>query len=140
VAPEQTQDKIDQVRRVIGIRSGLVAAYLYGSTARGAVDPGDLDVAVMFEPEVDGFSEALALNVDLELATSRPADVHDFAALPVDIQFRVLCEGIVVVDNDTRTRVRREVAAQLAYYDFQPYLDRIRNASVERVVAGARRG
>jgi uncharacterized protein len=121
-------------------RAGVVAAYVFGSVARGVAEPGDLDIAVMFAPERDGFEEALALHVDLERQLDFPVDVHDFDTLPSDLQFRVLKEGIVLVDTDRRARVRREVTAQLMYYDFKPYLDRIRQGAVRRLAAGAARG
>jgi uncharacterized protein len=102
-------------------------------------DPGDLDIAVMFAPGVDGFEAALALHVDMERQIDFPVDVHDFDALPSDLQFRVLKEGIVLVDNDPRARVRREVTAQLMYYDFKPYLDRIRQGAVRRLASSQQR-
>lgn len=134
------QQLIDTARELVASRDGIVAAYLFGSAARGVADPGDLDIAVMFAPQVDGFTAALALQVDLERALDFPVDVHDFDALPSDVQFRVLDEGMVLVDADRRARARREVAAQLMYYDFKPYLDRIRQGAVRRLASGAAGG
>jgi predicted nucleotidyltransferase len=124
----------------VGSRDGVVAAYLFGSAARGVAEPGDLDIAVMFASGVDSFEAALALQVDLERELDVPVDVHDFDALPSDLQFRVLNDGIVLVDADRPARVRREVAAQLMYYDFKPYLDRIRRGAVRRIASGATGG
>jgi predicted nucleotidyltransferase len=130
----------DAARRLLASRGGVAAVYLFGSAARGVTDPGDLDIAVMFAPGVDGFEAALALQVDLERELDFPVDVHDFDALPSDLQFRVLEDGIVLIDADRRTRARREVAAQLMYYDFKPYLDRIREGAVRRMASGAAGG
>jgi predicted nucleotidyltransferase len=134
------QDLADAARQLLSSRDGIVAAYLFGSAARGAAEPGDLDIAVMFAPGVDGFEAALALHVELERQLDFPVDVHDFDALPSDLQFRVLDDGIVLVDVDRRARTRREVTAQLMYYDFKPYLDRIRQGAVRRMVPGATHG
>lgn len=134
------QGHVDAAREVLASREGVVAAYLFGSAARGAVEPGDLDIAVMFAPGVDGFEAALTLHVELERRLDFPVDVHDFDALPSDLQFRVLQEAIVLVDNDRRARIRREVTAQLMYYDFKPYLDRIRQGAVRRLATGSARG
>lgn len=92
----------------------------------------------MFAPGVDGFRAALALQVELEQLVHEAVDVHDFYTLPVDLRFRVLDEGTVIVDRDPKARVRREVATMFAYYDFRPYLDRIRAAARQRLAAGAR--
>jgi uncharacterized protein YutE (UPF0331/DUF86 family) len=89
----------------------------------------------MFALGVDGFDAALGLHVDLERRLAFPVDVHDFDGLPSDLQFRVLREGIVLVDADRRARVRREVTAQLAYDDFKPYLDRVRQGAVRRLTS-----
>jgi predicted nucleotidyltransferase len=134
------QQLVDTARELVASRDGVVAAYLFGSAARGVADPGDLDIAVMFAPQVDGFTAAVALQVDLERALDFPVDVHDFDALPSDVQFRVLDEGMVLVDADRRARARRAVTAQLMYYDFKPYLDRIRQGAVRRLASGAAGG
>jgi predicted nucleotidyltransferase len=130
----------DAARQLLSSRGGIVAAYLFGSTARGVAEPGDLDIAVMFAPGVDGFEAALALHVDMELQLDFPVDVHDFDALPSDLQFRVLDEGRLLVDIDRRARTRRAVTAQLMYYDFKPYLDRIRQGAIRRMVSGPAHG
>jgi predicted nucleotidyltransferase len=136
----QVQERADAARQVLAAWEGVVAAYLFGSAARGAAEPGDLDIAVMFAPGVDGFEAALALHVELERQLDFPVDVHDFDALPSDLQFRVLQEGIVLVDTDRRARIQREVRAQLMYYDFKPYLDRIRQGAIRRMVGSPNRG
>jgi predicted nucleotidyltransferase len=134
------QELTDTARQLVASQDGVVAAYLFGLAARGVADPGDLDIAVMFAAGVDPFEAALALQVDLERELDFPVDVHDFDALPSDLQFRVLDEGTVLVDANRRARARREVAAQLMYYDFKPYLDRIRQGAVRRMASGAAGG
>jgi predicted nucleotidyltransferase len=131
------QPLVDAARDLLASRDGVVAAYLFGSSAKGATEPGDLDIAVMFTAGVDGFATALELQVDLERRLDFPVDVHDFDGLPSDLQFRVLQEGIVLVDADRQSRIRREVTAQLLYYDFKPYLDRIRAGALRRIASRA---
>lgn len=136
----RVQELVDAARTLLRARDDVVAAYLFGSAARGVAEPGNLDIAVMFASGIDGFEAALALHVDLELHLDFPVDAHDFDALPSDLQFRVLQEGIVLVDADRRARIRREVTAQLMYYDFKPYLDRIRQGALRRLTTGPTRG
>ena len=131
---------IEIVSEVLSARPSVVAAYLFGSAARRSPQPGDLDIAVMLTGDADGLGEAVALNVELERRLDFPTDVHDFDALPLDLQFRVLDEGVILVDRDPPARVRREIAAQLAYYDFRPYLDRIRDGALRRVASPAPHG
>lgn len=137
MAPEPVDAAVDVLRAALGQRPGIVAAYLFGSAARGAPDARDLDIAVMFTEGSDSFRDALALQVELELRVDFPVDVHDFDALPVDFQFRVLAEGKVLVDRDHSARLRRHVKAQMEYYDFKPYLDRIQAGALRRMAAHA---
>lgn len=46
----------------------------------------------------------------------------------------------MLVDNDRRARVQREVKAQLMYDDFKPYLDRILQGALRRVASGPTHG
>jgi predicted nucleotidyltransferase len=128
---------LDAVRTVLAQHPHIVAAYLFGSTARGVADPSDLDIAVMFAEAVDGFREALTLHVELEKQVAFPVDIHDFDSLPSDFQFRVLHEGDVLIDRDHGARLRRHVKAQNEYFDFKPYLDRIRAGAMRRAMAAA---
>jgi len=61
VAPSGLPELTERARRLVASRDGIVAAYLFGSAARGEAEPGDLDIAVMFARGVDGFEAALAL-------------------------------------------------------------------------------
>lgn len=91
----------------------------------------------MFTEGSDGFREALGLQVGLESKVDFPVDVHDFDALPVDLQFRVVSEGKVLTDRDHGARLRRHVKAQMEYYDFKPYLDRIQAGALRRMAEHA---
>ncbi|MBW1877963.1 MAG: nucleotidyltransferase domain-containing protein [Deltaproteobacteria bacterium] len=117
----------------------MVAVYLFGSAARESSErlARDLDLAMVFDTDcADPFREALRIQAELELTLGFPVDVHDFDALPVDLRFRVLSEGRVLVERDPIRRVRREVRAMLEYYDFKPYLERIRTATLRRLEHG----
>jgi predicted nucleotidyltransferase len=122
---------------LLAARPEVVAAYVFGSTVTGAEDPGDVDLAVLFARAPD-LRSLLDLQTDLERRAAVPVDLHDFDRLPVDLQFRVVREGVVLVDHHPATRVRREVRVLNDYNDFKPYLDRLRRAARSRLAAGAR--
>jgi hypothetical protein len=108
--------------------------------ARASDDARDVDLALLLAAGSDGFAHAVQANIALERRLGVPVDVHDFDSLPLDLRFRVLDEGAVVVDRDPPERVDREVATMLAYYDFIPYLERIPAGSRARVAESADRG
>lgn len=115
----------------------VVAAYLFGSTATGVEEPGDVDLAVLFASAVD-LRTVLDLQVELERRAAVPVDLHDFDQLPVDLQFRIVREGVVLLDRDPARRVRREIRVLNDFNDFKPYLDRLRSAARSRLAAGSR--
>jgi predicted nucleotidyltransferase len=116
-------------------REEVVTAYLFGSAADRSAhrEPQDLDVAVVFiDSVVDPFREALHLQVMAERAAGFPVDLQAFDAMPVDVRFRVIDTGQVLVERDPICRIRSEARVMLEYYDFKPYLDRIRKAALAR--------
>lgn len=131
---------LDQVRAVLDGCGDVVAARVFGSIARGADAPNDVDLAVLFDTSEGTAARCAALADAVELATGLPVDCHDFEALPLTLRFRVLREGELVVDRDPARRARVEAKTMLAYYDFEPYLARIRRAAVERLARGDSRG
>lgn len=129
---------VASIRELLGSYPDVVAAYLFGSAAKGAAEPSDIDIAVLFERPAD-LAALLALQGDLEREADVPVDLHDLDRLPVDLQFRVLQEGVVLVDRDQPTRVRREIQVLNDYNDFKPYLDRLRAAARTRLSEKTRR-
>lgn len=140
---ETPSKTIERVREALE-RSGAVAiAYVFGSAARsgaGGQPPRDLDLAVVFRPGTnDPFRTALALNCKVEKATGVNTDLHEFDRLPVALRFRILCEGKVLLEDDPLARLRLEARTMLEYYDFKPYLDRIRAGTLARIAGSPRR-
>lgn len=126
---------LDRLRDLLDGHPEVLTAYLFGSMATGAPDPGDADLAVVLAPGTT-FRAALELQSELEAATGVDVDLHDFERLPVDLQFRVIQEGRVLLDRDPARRVRLEVRTHNAFNDFRPYLERLRTAARDRVAAG----
>lgn len=122
-------------RTLQGILAGraepLVAAYLFGSRARGtASDRSDVDIAVLYtEAPVPGL-EGLGfdLEADLERALGQPVQIVVLNTAPVDLVHRVLRDGHLLLDRDRSRRIRFEVKARNEYFDLQPVLARYRAA------------
>jgi predicted nucleotidyltransferase len=117
-----------------GADSGLVCAYLFGSTARGVARPGsDLDVAVLFASDPPHTLAGLHLDLadDLSAATGRPVDLVVLNRAPVDLVHRVLRDGILLLERDRSARISFEVHARAEYFDLLPYLQRYRRTAPE---------
>jgi predicted nucleotidyltransferase len=110
---------------------GLVAAYLFGSAARGTAGPrSDVDVAVLYGRTPPATLEGLPLDLEgrLERLLGCPAQVVVLNRAPVGLVHRVLRDGVLLLDRDPRTRTRFEVRARNEFFDLQPILARYRGS------------
>ncbi|MEE8179892.1 MAG: nucleotidyltransferase domain-containing protein [bacterium] len=125
------------IERVAKRHREIVAAYLYGSHARGlATEKSDIDVAILLD---EGYSmgalypariigeieKELRLEVDVRILNeSSPRFIH-----------QVLKYGEVVYSRAERKRIAFEVAAMRMYLDMKPLhaeYNRIRRALLAR--------
>ncbi|NOT30615.1 MAG: nucleotidyltransferase domain-containing protein [Planctomycetes bacterium] len=109
----------------------LLAAYLYGSTARDEhTDASDIDLGLLYreEPPRTLDSPPRRLEGRLELALRRTLQVVVMNSAPPDLVHRILRDGILCLDRDRSARIRFEVKAQNEYFDLLPYLRRYRSA------------
>ena len=105
---------------------GLVAAYLFGSRARGSGSAdSDVDVALWLR-EAPATFEAFPLELagELEQALGLAVDVVVLNRAPTDLIHRVLRDGILLLERDRSARIAFEVKARAEYFDLLP----IRNA------------
>ena len=119
------EELIGQLRKRLEAEGGLVAAYLFGSEARGtARSTSDLDVAVLYgmPPPAKLGSPPMRLEAALERALGRRVQVVCLNSAPPDLGIRVLREGVLLVDRDRGTRIRFEVKLRNEYWDLEPIL------------------
>lgn len=110
-------------------RDGIVAAYVFGSVARGEARPGsDVDVAVLLVEDPPRTLEGTRgdLAEGLERAVGRLVDLVVLNRAPADLVHRVLRDGRLVLEADRAARVRFEVLRRGEYFDLQPILDEYR--------------
>jgi predicted nucleotidyltransferase len=106
-----------------------VAVYLFGSVARGtAGSRSDVDVAVLFARPCPSrlSAQPFALEDDLRARLGRPVQVVVLDAAPPDLAFRVLRDGVLVLDREPNARAHFEVRVRNEYFDIKPFLDRYR--------------
>jgi len=108
----------------LGRVDGLVAAYLFGSQARGTASAAsDVDIALLLTGAPKTLDD-LQLDVadDLERALGLRVDVIVMNHAPSDLIHRVLRDGELLVESDRSARVRFEVRARNDYFDLAPVL------------------
>lgn len=121
-------------RELSTIDEEVVAAYLYGSVARGTAGAAsDVDVALLFRSARPRTLEGLplALEARLERAVGAPVQVVILNEAPADLVHRVLRDGRLVLERDRASRVRFEVRARNEYFDLLPVLRQYRHPSTK---------
>jgi predicted nucleotidyltransferase len=124
------RDQIEaRLRTAFAAHGDVVAAYLFGSVARGtAKRTSDVDVAVLLTADpprtVDGLR--LGLEGELERGLGLPVQLVVLNRAPCDLIHRVLRDGILLLDRDPGVRIRFEVDARNRYFDLQPFLRQYR--------------
>jgi hypothetical protein len=97
---------------------GAVAAYLFGSCARGE-DFSDLDVGLLMGHDVPQPLELeLRLEVELEKHLKIPTDVRILDRAPLSFQFAVVRDGRLLVDTEPNRRAAFEGIVRKKYFDF----------------------
>lgn len=125
-----------EIAAVVQAEPAVLAAYVFGSIARGAATTlSDLDVALLLrEPsDVDVVGRVIDA-VCRRLRTDR-VDVVSLRETPVPLRYRVAREGTLVFCRDAAARERFTAETVLEYLDFQPLRDRalflVRDAILE---------
>ena len=124
------RDEIDArlraaARTVLGSRSEVALAYLYGSSARGqALPSSDVDLGVVLsETPEEGRKLELELRLENELIDASGLDRLDVRILngaPLLIQGAAVTEGVAVYERNRAARVSYETWARSRYFDYLP--------------------
>jgi predicted nucleotidyltransferase len=115
--------------RLVPIPDGVLAVYLFGSVARGARAPRDVDIGVLYEVTPPATLEGLGFELayELELAIKRPLDLVVLNRAPADLIHRVLRDGVLVMERDRSRRIEFEIKARNEY-DLAPIRSQYRRA------------
>lgn len=100
-----------------------IAAYLYGSQARGTARPdSDIDLGILLRKPPTPTLQGVARDIegDVERALRRPAQVVVLNNASADLVHRVLRDGRLLLDRDRAARIRFEVQSRNEYFDLAP--------------------
>ena len=124
--------------RVLSGRAEVVAAYLYGSAARGE-PAADIDIAVLFgEPGLDTQElEAIAARLEAEGGSEGlHLDVRPLARTSPRFRVNVLRDGRLLYEGDRDKRLTFEARSLSEWLDFKPTWERMRRLMFDRWADG----
>lgn len=116
---------------------GLVAAYLFGSVARGRErHDSDVDIAVVLGrrggPEVADLDRLAEMQQQLSQLLQRPVDLVPLDGASPDLCHHVLADRVLLLDGDHDARIEFEVRQRNAYDDLEPFLREYRRRVLEK--------
>ncbi len=128
---------IDTLTSYFAQRNDVLAAYLFGSVARGEDHAAsDVDVGVLLRAgkpaAIVDFDVVFAMQDELEERLGCHVDVVVMNGAPLDLLHRILRDGARLLDREPLLRMEFELQARTQYYDFLPLLLRYRETVLRR--------
>jgi predicted nucleotidyltransferase len=120
----------------------VIAAYLFGSVARGTATPSsDVDLGILLRERPPATLAGRRLEYEDVLAQKLGARVQIVILndAPPDLVHRVLAARRLILERDRALRIRFEVRARNQYFDLQPILARYRAAALRKAAASVTR-
>jgi len=124
--------RIDRIKKKLNLRlekqSQIVFAYLHGSVLSSDT-PRDIDLAVyLYADDFDQLSRegemtlsfVVPLEMDLEKLLSHKVDLQVLNRAPLSFRYRVITDGILILDKGSNLRSDFEYLSRVEYFDFQP--------------------
>lgn len=131
---KKLEQALGKIRKVLEKRPEVLAAYLYGSHAKGYAREGsDVDVAIMMSP---GFSKpnSYSYMFDLEDAVNKAVPEYKAEVIPTlemsyPLNFTAVLFGKLIYSRDDRLRVLEEMRLSREFEDLQKFYE-IRHQSI----------
>ena len=118
---------IAKVNKYFAKKPEVAAVYLYGSYARGdAKKTSDIDLAVLVtdKRKYTGFGiMQVVFAYDLSKITGKKVEVQDLDDCTADFAHRVLQEGILLISNNQKARIKFEERILMVYFDLKPAIE-----------------
>ena len=123
-----TEEIKEILKQTLHRQPEIMFAYLHGSIL-SSVSARDIDAAVFLYPEAYirlaengqlSIGLAIPLEMELEKHLSKKVDVQVLNNAPLSFKYRIVTQGLVIVDKDSNPRCDFEYLSRVEYFDFRP--------------------
>ena len=116
---------LPNLKEIFKNQEGIIAAYLFGSYAKGAPSPlSDIDIAYLLDESLfKEKAEEIDTNLYSSISSYLQTDEISFICLnkaPLSIKYAVISSGKVLFSSDESKRVEFEEKTMDMYIDTQP--------------------
>ena len=137
IEPENIEDITNKFAAYLARQTDIVAAYLFGSVARGQTHAlSDVDIAVLLDPDIDrqtSVERQLELMVMLDDIADREVQVTLLNRAPPLLAYQVIRDGILLYERSRHERIAFEVRTMKVYFDFKPRLEFFNQTLLKRI-------
>jgi len=119
----------------------IVAVYLFGSFARDKTRRGsDIDLAFLFDrafyknDPYKAFAIAQMTGAEIGEVIGKAVDVSILNGASLFFSYEVISTGFCLYERDYRERIRYEIAIKGQYYDFKPFIMKLRHKKMEYIL------
>jgi predicted nucleotidyltransferase len=125
------------IRQALSARETIRAAYLFGSVLEEDRFKSDSDVDLAFLLDNSGYAadpltasyDAYHISTRVSSETNRRTDVVILNAASVETAYQVITTGELLYEKDPADRLEYEIALKGMYFDFKPFLDKLRSGN-----------
>lgn len=135
IAPKEKQLIIEGIASRLGKKREIIFTYIFGSFAQSDIF-SDIDIGVFIDEKRVQESMDYEFNLEEEIQSFAkfPVDIRSINCAPLSFSYRVIKEGILVIDKDPSKRTEFEGLIFKKYFDFAlyrtQYLKEVINAPV----------
>jgi len=134
---ETKSDLLEKISRTISTHNEIVAAYVFGSFAKGYERAdSDIDIGLLLAHDEEGggfYPERIAGELKGTLKTKRDIDVRILNRGTLRFLHQVL-NGKLVFCRDDKKRIEFETSTIRKYLDFKPFLEEYDRMRKERLL------
>ncbi|MBW1788875.1 MAG: nucleotidyltransferase domain-containing protein [Deltaproteobacteria bacterium] len=120
--------------------SDILAVYLFGSSVTGEHGPGsDIDLAFLVSAEAYRDDPVVAVSpchlaaARLGMRLGKETDVTIMNGASLEMAYEVIVTGRCLFEKDPEKRFEYESALRGMYFDFRPFIEKLREDCLERL-------
>ena len=136
--PANIHRHIDDSFEMVLDGSSIIAVYVFGSILTGhSKKESDIDIATLLDEKfykadpLASIAPVYLAATRAGMALDRKTDVTILNSASLEIAYEILTSGFCILETNSEKRLEYEIAVRGMYFDFKPFLDKIRTDCIK---------